>query len=215
MRILGVFAILAFTAGCQRSMGASDRAPDAAGAAANATPVNASDVTRYPYEKKLKDVSATLLKDGVVHKSPPDGPTITTLTKGTAVTQIAETSDSYLVTFDDPNGGDRKMGWIHENAFTDAPMPVAGGGGGGHGGGHGGGGGGGGGGSRGGGGGGTPPPAPPPGTIFTQPVNGLCPVGFAKSSAGCYKTCNADADCPSGVKCRSGVVSSAKVCTTG
>jgi hypothetical protein len=183
-------------AGCPRSVGTVATAD--AGAATN-EPANANDITRYPYEKKLKDVSATLLKDGVVRKSPPNGTPITTLPKGTSVTQIAETSGAFLVTYDDASGK-RMMGWIEENAFSTAPAPVAHGGGGGGGGSHDA---------------GPAPPPPPPGTIFTPPVNGQCPSGFVKSTAGCYRACSADSDCPSATKCKAGVAGSAKVCTTG
>ena len=62
---------------------------------------------------------------------------------------------------------------------------------------------------------GTPAPAPPAGTVFTQPVNGQCPAGFVKSNVGCHRACSADSDCPSATKCKSGVVGSSKVCTTG
>ena len=204
MRTFTIVAIVAFAAGCPQSVGSTGASVDAA---ASLEPTNAADITHYPYEKKLKDVPATLLKDGVVHKSPPDGPVITTLSKGTTVTQVAQTSDSFLVVFDDSSSGGRKIGWILENAFTLAPPPPVAGG-------HGGGGGGGGGGSTGKDA-GPPPPAPGGGTIFTPPVNGQCPAGFAKSNIGCHKTCGADGDCPAGTKCKAGVIGSTKVCTTG
>ncbi len=213
MRILVASAFSAFAlailGGCPESMGSAGKAPDAS--ATKGAPVNTSEITRYPYEKKLKDVPGTLLKDGVARKSPPDGPPITTVPQGTTVTQIAQTSDSFLVTFDDPSSGARKMGWIAENAFTNAPVPVIGGGGGG-GGGHA---------TSSSGGatssssGGAPPPNPGGNTIFTQPVNGQCPSGFVKSNVGCHRTCGADGDCPSGVKCKSGMVGPTKICTTG
>jgi hypothetical protein len=205
MRSLLLALPLLLTA-CPRTGSDTAGTPRESGAA-SASPVNEKDITRYPYEKKLKDVPATLLKDGVVHKSPPDGPVITTLSKGTTVTQIAHTTDAFLVTYDDPSGA-KMMGWIVESAFTNAPPVAAAGGGGGTS-------------SSGGGarGGGAsdaaPPPAPPAGTIFTQPTNGQCPAGFAKSNVGCHKTCGSDAECPSGTKCRSGVIGSTKICTTG
>ena len=207
--------LVASLAGCPNmgSTGAGSR--DAA--PVTSEPVNSNDVTRYPYEKKLKDVSATLLKEGIARKSPPDGPPITTLPKGTVVSQIGQTSDSFLVTFDDPSSGAKKMGWIVENAFSDAPAPVAraGGGGGGAAGGSSSGGHGSGSSSTSSSGGGITPPTPGGGTIFTQPVNGQCPSGFVKSNVGCHRTCGADGDCPSGVKCKSGVIGSTKICTTG
>jgi hypothetical protein len=212
MRRLVVAALVPLTlAGCPRSMGTMAEGHDSG--PTSSEPANANDVTRYPYEKKLKDVPATLHKDGVVRKSPPDGTPITTLSSGTTVTQIAETSGAFLVTYDEPRSGKRMMGWITENAFSTAPPPIA----------HGassGGGGGGGGGTSGGGGGashdaGTPPAAPPAGTVFTQPVNGQCPAGFVKSNVGCHRACSSDGDCPSGTKCKSGMISASKICTTG
>jgi hypothetical protein len=182
-------------------VGTTGSGADAA-VATSSEPANVNQVTRYPYEKKLKDVSATLLKDGVVRTSPPNGPPIAMLSKGAAVTQIAETSGAFLVTYDDPTSGKRMIGWIDENAFSTAPPPAT----------HGAGGGGAPGVGRDA---GPPPPPPAPGTVFTPAVNGQCPQGFVKSSVGCYRACSADGDCPSATKCKAGVVSSSKVCTTG
>ncbi len=135
---------LAALAGCPRSLGGAGAGDTPDASSAPTEPVNEKDATRYPYEKKLKDVSATLLKDAVVRKSPPDG-------------ALGSASSSS----------------------------------------------------------GASPSAPTGSTIFTQPVNGQCPAGFAKSDVGCHRKCGGESDGPAGVKCKSGMLGSTKICTTG
>jgi hypothetical protein len=89
------------------------------GVSASQAPANADDITRYPSEKKLDAVPAVVLRDSAdVRKSPPNGPVIATLPKGTTVSEIAQSGPSFVVTFDDPTSGRRLMGWINDDAFT-------------------------------------------------------------------------------------------------
>jgi hypothetical protein len=114
-------AVLALAlAGCKRRA-STDLFFDG-GAAASQAPANADDVTRYPNEKKLDAVPAVVLRDSAdVRKSPPNGPILSTLPKGTTVSEIAQSGSSFVVTFDDPTSGKRLMGWINDDAFTPGP----------------------------------------------------------------------------------------------
>jgi hypothetical protein len=118
-------------AGCPKKNAAVGDAADG-GAAASASvapvaePVNADEITRYPDEKKLDKVAATITRDGVVvHKSPPDGAPVATLASGAEVLQIAQDGRSFLVTFDDAESKKRMMGWVTDDAFV-AAAPDAG-----------------------------------------------------------------------------------------
>lgn len=97
---------------------ASDAAPTPApGPAALAT--NEGDVARFPDETKLADVASTLQRSYNVREAPPLGTVITGLSKGTAVTQIAQRGSSFLITFDNPKApGTKLMGWVHRDAFS-------------------------------------------------------------------------------------------------
>jgi hypothetical protein len=97
---------------------AADAAPvPEPGPAALAT--NEGDIARFPDETKLPDVGAVLQRAYNVREAPPAGAVVAALSKGTAVTQIAQRRDSYLVTFDDAKApGTKRMGWIHKDAFS-------------------------------------------------------------------------------------------------
>jgi hypothetical protein len=80
---------------------------------------NEGDVARFPDETKLADVSATTLRGYNVREAPPNGELVTTLGKGTSVTQIAQRDRYFLVVFDSPKApGTKLMGWIDRDAFS-------------------------------------------------------------------------------------------------
>jgi hypothetical protein len=80
---------------------------------------NEGDVARFPDETKLADVPATLQRTYNVREAPPNGVVIAGLAKGTAVTQIAQRSTSFLITFDNAKApGTKLMGWVHRDAFS-------------------------------------------------------------------------------------------------
>lgn len=94
---------------------------DAAGTtpAAAGLATNEADITRYPDETKLADVSATLQRGYNVRQSTPAGTVVTVLPKGAVVTQIASHGGAFLITFDSPTApGTKLMGWIYRDAFS-------------------------------------------------------------------------------------------------
>jgi hypothetical protein len=113
------------------ALSACKRKPDVtlifdAAVGASDSPANANDITRYPTEKKLDSVPAVVLRDAAdVRKSPPNGPVVSTLPKGTTVTEIAQGESSFVVTFTDPASGRRLMGWMNEDAFSPGPAVSA------------------------------------------------------------------------------------------
>lgn len=96
---------------------AADAAPAPTTPAAIAA--NEGDVARFPDETKLADVSSTLLRTYNVREAPPNGELVTSLGKGTSVTQIAQRDRYFLIVFDNPKAaGTKLMGWIHRDAFS-------------------------------------------------------------------------------------------------
>ncbi len=80
---------------------------------------NEDDVARFPDETKLDDVAATFQKAYNVREAPPAGTIVAGLPKGTNVTQIASRTNYFLILFDDPAAaGEKKMGWVHADAFS-------------------------------------------------------------------------------------------------
>lgn len=184
---------------------------------------NEKDVTRYQREEKLADEPAVIVKDSVKVKSfPGGGHDIATLGKGAAVTKVAKYfSTAVLVSFDDPAGDGKLLGWVLPDQISapsapassasatvapavkpvikppsDAGAPAskdAGGG------------------AAAADAGGQVPavdagvradagtaPAPVSTTALFVPLgsDGKCPPGFASSGGGCRRPCNADGDCP-------------------
>ena len=167
-------------------------------AAAGSGPItNEKSVTRYPTEHKL-DEDGIVPKDVVAHQSPPNGQMVAVIPANTTVKKIASVPGGTLVVFTDTTGA-RMMGWLDEQAFTVAPVaptttlrfiPTI----------------------RDAGGGGTTPPtvvdAGGGGAKAVTPVkpavNGKCDAGwiiFPTGSTTCRKTCSADAECGTGLKC--------------
>jgi hypothetical protein len=80
---------------------------------------NEADIARFPDETKLDNVAATFARSYNVREAPPAGTLIAGLNKGTAVTQIASRDKYFLILFDDPAAaGQKKMGWVHGDAFN-------------------------------------------------------------------------------------------------
>jgi hypothetical protein len=123
------FASLALAAGCGlfgKKEGAADaEAAEAAVAeVAEAAPppvaapaaANENDVSRFPDEKKLDNVTATIQRVTNVREIPGIGKVVATLAKGGTVTEIAQRGTFFLVVFD--AAGAKKMGWISQDSFT-------------------------------------------------------------------------------------------------
>lgn len=87
--------------------------PVAAPAAANE-----NDVSRFPDEKKLDNVTATIQRQTNVREIPGIGKVVATLAKGGTVTEIAQRSTFFLVVFENPKDQKKLMGWISQDAFT-------------------------------------------------------------------------------------------------
>jgi predicted flap endonuclease-1-like 5' DNA nuclease len=128
---LALAALVALVSGCPKKGGdAADAEAEAAvaevaEAAAPAAPVaaatNENDVSRFPDEKKLENVAATIQRQTNVREIPGIGKVVATLAKGGTVTEIAQRSTFFLVVFDNPKDSKRVMGWISQDAFT-APV---------------------------------------------------------------------------------------------
>lgn len=94
-------------------------APPAAAPAA----ANENDVSRFPDEKKLENVSATLLRPTNVREIPGIGKVVAALAKGGTVTEIAQRSTFFLVVFTNPADQKTLMGWISQDSFA-APVAI-------------------------------------------------------------------------------------------
>ncbi len=82
---------------------------------------NENDVSRFPDETKLDNVSKPIQNPAFGHarQSPPTGLEVATLKKGASVTQIAQKDKYFLSIFDDPKDATKKlMGWIYQDAFS-------------------------------------------------------------------------------------------------
>lgn len=75
---------------------------------------NEKDILRYAKETKIADEPDTIGKDSIKAKSYPGGGNdVATLAKGTPVTKLAKYfSTAVLVTWDDPSGDGKLMGWV-------------------------------------------------------------------------------------------------------
>lgn len=134
-RLVSSLSIIGLAVGCgllPKKDGGADAAPEAeapavateaptaapAPAAALPAAVNENDVSRFPDEQKLENVSATLLRAGNVREIPGLGKLVAPLPKGTAVTQLSQRSTYFLVAFDNPKDQKRLMGWLSQDAFA-------------------------------------------------------------------------------------------------
>lgn len=132
---VSLVAVIPLVTGCGLLKKKGDDAADAAAEAAVAevaeaapppvaTPAaaNENDVSRFPDEKKLENVTATLLRPTNVREIPGIGKVVASLAKGGTVTEIAQRSTFFLVVFANPSDQKQLMGWISESSFT---APVA------------------------------------------------------------------------------------------
>lgn len=79
---------------------------------------NVDDVARFPDEKAIDNVAATIQRITNVREIPSVGKLVATLAKGGTVTEIASRGTAFLVVFDNPKDGKRVMGWVGQEAFT-------------------------------------------------------------------------------------------------
>jgi hypothetical protein len=105
---------------------AAEAGAAAAAAAPSAPAANENDVSRFPDEKKLDNVSAPVLRTANVREIPGLGKVVASLAKGGSVTQIAQRSTFFLVVFDNPKDQKRLMGWVSQDAFVAPPTVEAG-----------------------------------------------------------------------------------------
>ena len=120
-------ALVPLLSGCPKKGDGADAEAEAAVAevaeaaapvAAVAAAVNENDVSRFPDEKKIENVAATIQRVTNVREIPGIGKVVATLSKGGTVTEIAQRSTFFLVVFDNPKDNKRVMGWISQDAFT-------------------------------------------------------------------------------------------------
>ena len=79
---------------------------------------NVDDVARFPDEKPIENVVATIQRTTNVREIPAVGKLVATLAKGGTVTQIASRGIAFLVVFDNPKDQKRVMGWVGQESFT-------------------------------------------------------------------------------------------------
>ena len=125
---IALAALVPLLSGCPKKGGdAADAEAEAAAAevaeaaapvAAAPAAVNENDVSRFPDEKKLENVAATIQRLTNVREIPGIGKVVATLAKGGTVTEIAQRSTFFLVVFDNPKDSKRLMGWVSQDAFT-------------------------------------------------------------------------------------------------
>jgi hypothetical protein len=77
---------------------------------------NEDDVVRFPDETAIADVTATVQRPYNVREAPITGKVVGGLSKGQTATQKAKRQAYVLVVFD--QGGQKLMGWIHQDAFS-------------------------------------------------------------------------------------------------
>ncbi len=87
---------------------------------------NVDDVARFPDEKAIDNVAATIQRITNVREIPAVGKVVATLAKGGTVTQVASRGTAFLVVFDNPKDSKRVMGWVGQEAFTALPAVDAG-----------------------------------------------------------------------------------------
>ena len=79
---------------------------------------NENDISRFPDEKKLENVTGTIQRVTNVREIPGIGKIVTTLAKGGTVTEIAQRGTFFLVVFENPKDQKKLMGWISQDSFT-------------------------------------------------------------------------------------------------
>lgn len=131
---VALVALVPLLSGCPKKGGdAADAEAEAAVAevAEAAAPVaaapaaaNENDVSRFPDEKKLENVTATIQRTTNVREIPGIGKVVAALAKGGTVTEIAQRSTFFLVVFENPTDKKTLMGWIPAESFT-AAAPIA------------------------------------------------------------------------------------------
>lgn len=89
---------------------------------------NENDIARFPDETKVDNTQATILAPTANARTAPlSGSIVTSLKKGTAVTQIAQRDKSFLIVFADPKDSSKKLeGWVVQDAFKEQVNPDAG-----------------------------------------------------------------------------------------
>jgi hypothetical protein len=132
---LSLVAVIPLVSGCgllKKKDDGADAAAEAAVAevaeaaappAATPAAANENDVSRFPDEKKIENVAATLQRPTNVREIPGIGKVVAALTKGGNVTEIASRSTFFLVTFTNPADNKTLMGWISQDSFT-APVAI-------------------------------------------------------------------------------------------
>ena len=88
-----------------------------------ATPAatNENDISRFPDEKKLENVTGTIQRTTNVREIPGIGKVVIQLAKGGTVTEIAQRGTFFLVVFQSPKDQKQLMGWVSQESFT-APV---------------------------------------------------------------------------------------------
>ncbi len=80
---------------------------------------NVDDVARFPDEKAIENVTATIQRNGTnVREIPLVGKVVVTLAKGGTVTEVASRGTAFLVVFENPKDQKKLMGWVSQDAFT-------------------------------------------------------------------------------------------------
>ncbi|CAN5880521.1 hypothetical protein BH11MYX4_BH11MYX4_37210 [soil metagenome] len=79
---------------------------------------NVDDVARFPDEKPIENVAATIQRTSNVREIPGVGKVVASLAKGGTVTQVAQRGTAFLVVFDNPKDQKRLMGWVGQESFT-------------------------------------------------------------------------------------------------
>ena len=102
---------------------AVDAAPPPAAAPIAA---NVDDVARFPDEKPLENVAATIQRTTNVREIPAVGKVVATLAKGGTVTEVAQRGTAFLVVFENPKDQKKLMGWVGQEAFVAPPIVEAG-----------------------------------------------------------------------------------------
>ncbi len=87
---------------------------------------NSEDVARFGEETKLANVHALVVLAANARESPPNGPVVTPLPKGTEVTEIAQRDAYILAVFANPkNTSESLMGWIFAPSLGGAAVAPA------------------------------------------------------------------------------------------
>lgn len=203
-RFLTALAAAAALAGCPFKKSAAvdagmeAAAPDVEAGVPAPSAANVKDIARFGDETSLNSENTDLTSAVTARVSPPNGNPVANLTRGTAVTKVAQHESYVLIAFSDPKtSGQTLLGWVPQGVLPGMGGGQGQGGGGSNGGGggnsHGGGGGGGGGGGAadaGGGGGTIPIP-----TFDAGPAVHCPPGTVPLLTKLCGKPCKTNADC--------------------